>query len=88
MLIMNIFMYKYECQTWYWNYSGVKTIYTDESIDEKDAHNIALEKEKRLTGGANCNIYMLQQFECVIKSVKNFKGIAAIPSSVELHKKD
>ena len=27
---------------------------------------------------------MLQQFECSIKSIKNFKGMASIPTSVEL----
>lgn len=86
MIIMNIFMYKYECPTWYWNYSGVKNLYTDDSINEEQATKLALDKEKNLSGSEYCNIYMLQQFECTIKSIKNFKGMAAIPSSVEINK--
>jgi hypothetical protein len=81
---MNIFMYKYDCPTWYWHYSGVKNLYTDESIDESKAREIALNRETKISGSGACNIFMLQQFECSIKSVKNFKGMASIPSSVEL----
>ena len=81
---MNIFMYKYDCPTWYWNYSGVKNLYTDDKIDVNKARELALEKEKKLSGSGICNIYMLQQFECSIKSIKNFKGMASIPTSVEL----
>tara|TARA_B000000557_G_C20438642_1_gene302005 strand:- start:227 stop:469 length:243 start_codon:yes stop_codon:yes gene_type:complete len=80
-------MYKYDCPTWYWNYSGVRNLYTDDDIDESKAREIALEKEKEYSGSSFCNIYMLQQFECSIKSVKNFKGMASIPSSVELGNK-
>ena len=80
-------MYKYECPLWYWNYVGVKNLYTDVTVDEKKAREIALKKESYRTGSKRCNIIMLQQFECSIKSVKNFNGMAAIPASVEINNK-
>jgi hypothetical protein len=80
-------MYKYECPLWYWNYVGVKNLYTDVTVDEKKAREIALKKESYRTGSERCNIIMLQQFECSIKSVKNFNGMAAIPASVEINNK-
>ena len=43
---MNIFMYKYDCPTWYWNYSGVKNLYTDDKIDVNKARELALEKRR------------------------------------------
>ena len=85
---MNIFMYKYECPLWYWNYVGIKNLYTDEKVDEKRAKDIALKKESYRTGSEACSIIMLQQFECSIKSVKNFKGMASIPASVEIGDKN
>lgn len=85
---MNIFMYKYECPLWYWNYTGVKNLYTDDTVDEKKAKQIALRKESYRTGSEGCSVIMLQQFECSIKSVKNFNGMASIPASVEISEKN
>ena len=61
---------------------------TDEKVDENRAKQIALRKESYRTGSEACSIIMLQQFECSIKSVKNFKGMASIPASVEIGDKN
>ena len=81
-------MYKYECPVWYWNYAGVKNLYTNQGVTKDEAKKIALKKETALSGSQACNIIMLQQFECTIKSIKNFNGMASIPASVEISDKN
>ena len=84
-MIMNIYMFKYDCPTWYGYFrsSGISQIQVNEDLSEEKIINIAKRNANNRTGSSNCNIQLLQQFELSIKSVKNFSGLATIPISIE-----
>jgi len=80
---MNIFMYKYMCPRWYGYHSGVENLVISDDISDEKAFNLAMKNAKEKSGSNSCKIYLLQQFQYSIKSVKNYPGMASIPNMVQ-----
>ena len=76
-------MYKYTCPRWYGMVTGVGNIYSPPDTDENKVIDAAVRTANSLSGSKTCKVHLLQQFELVIKSVKNHAGLASIPVVVE-----
>ena len=80
---MNIYMYKYECPRWYGNVTGVSNIYSPSLKPFDKIAEIATKNANKSSGSKSCKVHLLQQFELIIKSVKNHAALASIPIFVE-----
>ena len=79
---MDIYMYKYICPRWYGNVTGIRNIYDDSAKNESDIIRLAKKEANEIYGSKSCNISLLQKFNVVITSKKNYAGMAGIPLSI------
>tara|TARA_Y100000385_G_C12977797_1_gene586976 strand:- start:103 stop:354 length:252 start_codon:yes stop_codon:yes gene_type:complete len=71
------------CPRWYGYHSGVENLVISDDISDEKAFNLAMKNATEKSGSNSCKIYLLQQFQYSIKSVKNYPGMASIPNMVQ-----
>ena len=73
-----IYLYNYHCPRWFGTRKGLKNLIINKDMTDEEVINLAKKKSNFDTGSKSCDIYLLQQFESVIKPIKSYSNIAGI----------
>ena len=82
---MNTYMYKYNCNKWWGNKTGIRNFYIDESKDTdiKNIDELIIADIQKITKSNECDIELLQKFNIVIKPLNMYAPMVKFPSSIE-----
>ena len=75
----DIYLYKYSCPRWYGYHDGLKNMIVNKDMSEKEVIKLASEKANFDSGSKSCDIFLLQQFNAVIKSGQSYSDLVSIP---------
>tara|TARA_B100001250_G_scaffold338800_1_gene305956 strand:+ start:1540 stop:1815 length:276 start_codon:yes stop_codon:yes gene_type:complete len=82
---MEAYMYKYSCPgTWWGMYDGLRNVYSETELTDREALNLAKRDIKNTTGFKNCSATLLVKYKLSIESVKAYPDITKIPFSEPL----
>ena len=82
---MEAYMYKYSCPgTWWGMYNGLRNVYSENELTDREALNLAKQDIKNTTGLKKCSTTLLAKYKLSIESVKAYPDITKIPFSEPL----
>ena len=82
---MEAYMYKYSCPgSWWGMYNGLRNVYSESELTDREALNLAKQDIKNTTGFKNCSATLLVKYKLSIESVKAYPDITKIPFSEPL----
>ena len=82
-VIMDVYLYSYNCPRWYGSLTGLRNLTTNEDISQEKAIENMVDTSNTLTGSSSCSISLLLKYKLAISSVKTYPNVIQLPHSLE-----
>ena len=83
--IMDTYLYKYKCPTWWGSVSGFKNINVTTNLSEKEVVQKAIKLEEVNNGYTSCSVDLLQKYRVSIQNIKNYSALTSIPLNINVN---
>jgi len=75
---MNVYLYSYECRTWFGTFSGLRNVYTSKQLTDNEVIELAKKNTNESTWSNKCNISLIMKYRQSIEAVFTYPNIAKI----------
>ena len=75
---MNVYLYSYKCPTLVGEYSGLRNVYTEKDMTDKQVTDLARSHANNLTWSKGCDISLIMKYRQSIEAVYTYPNIAKI----------